>query len=285
MSKRLKKVLKITGFVVLGLVLLGIGSIHYMMSTFSSDGTYEALANNGIPYFEKKLSYGPDSVQTVCIGDTSKPKALLIHGSPGHWFDWEFILTNETLLAEYCLIAYDRPGYGGTSIPAQSSLSAQADVAAAVMKYYCAKTRDCYVVVGHSYGGGVVEQILLDFPDLVDKGIYVAGTLSPDHQRRKWYNYAASLWVVKWLLPAEMRSSNVEMMRLAQSLEENAGRHDAIHQPLVLIQGTEDVLVPYETVEYYKSQKSDGVKYMIIEGMNHFVPWSDPELIVEAMSK
>ena len=53
----------------------------------------------------------------------------------------------------------------------------------------------------------------------------------------------------------------------------------------MLIQGTKDVLVPYATVDYYKSKKTDGVKYMIIDGMNHFVPWSDPDLIVEALSK
>ena len=124
---------------------------------------------------------------------------------------------------------------------------------------------------------------MLDYPQLVDKGVYVAGTLSPSHQKRKWYNYAASLWVVKWLLPKEMRSSNYEMMHLASSLKENRGRHNEIHQPLVLIQGTKDFLVPFETVHYYKEQMPSGVKYMIEDGMNHFVPWSDPELIVEAI--
>ena len=181
------------------------------------------------------------------------------------------------------MIAYDRPGYGETTMPAASSLAVQADVAARVMRHFCDE-QECYVVSGHSYGGGVVEQLLLDQPARARKGVYVAGTLSPEHQpRRRWYNYIAAFKPVQWVLPHEFNASNTEMFPLHNELEKNRGRQAQIYQPLVLIQGTKDVLVPFQTVDYYKSVKPDGVRYMIIEGMNHFVPWTNPEVIVDAI--
>jgi pimeloyl-ACP methyl ester carboxylesterase len=73
------------------------------------------------------------------------------------------------------------------------------------------------------------------------------------------------------------------MMDLATELRKNEGLQESITTPITLIQGTADVLVPYETVDYYRSVKSTGVEYMIVEGMNHFIPWTDPELVVEAI--
>ena len=207
----------IVGIVIVSLLLIGSGLMHYFMSTFSDKGTFAALDTNRVPYEKSQVAYGDYEISAIRVGDPDKPKVLLIHGSPGHWYDWEHVITNPDLLANFCMIAYDRPGYGGTTIPPVRELSEQADVAAAVMKYYCSNNVNTYAVAGHSYGGGVVEQLLLDYPDMAGKGVYVAGTLSPDHQKRKWYNYAANLWVVQWLLPKEMRSSNREMMSLAES--------------------------------------------------------------------
>lgn len=282
-SKRAKKVGMIVGgiiiVVVTGLVIAFNIMINQMMS---GGGAIDKMIEAGVPFDQEFVPYGEYSINTFKIGDPSLPKVLFVHGSPGHWFDFVNIYTNTDLLDNYCMIAYDRPGYGMTTMPPAKEMSMQADVAAAVMEYFC-DDDECYQVAGHSYGGGVTEQLLLDHAYHTNKGIYVAGTLSPDHQPRKWYNYLASMWMVRAMIPKDMRSSNHEMMTLSAELEKNRGQQSRITQPIVLIQGTKDVLVPYATVDYYKSVKPSGVNYVIVEGMNHFIPWTNPELIVDAI--
>jgi pimeloyl-ACP methyl ester carboxylesterase len=280
--KRIRKGLRILGIIVIVLIVLALIAGNYFMSTYDEMDTVARIDEAGIDFEQRFVPYDDAVINTYRIGKPSNPKALLIHGSPGHWVDWGSSYLDKEILDSLCLIAYDRPGYGNTTLPAASELSIQGDVAAAVMQEYC-DAEECYSVAGHSYGGGVVQQVLIDHQGQANKGIYVAGTLAPDMQQKKWYNYLASLWVFKWAIPKEMRSSNHEMMTLSEELAGQEGKLHLIKDPIILIQGTEDVLVPYETVDYYKRMKSTGVEYVIVEGMNHFIPWTNPELIKEAL--
>jgi pimeloyl-ACP methyl ester carboxylesterase len=55
---------------------------------------------------------------------------------------------------------------------------------------------------------------------------------------------------------------------------------------VIVIQGTKDELVPYENVDFAKKMIVNApVEFVIRDGMNHFVPWSNPELIREAVLK
>jgi pimeloyl-ACP methyl ester carboxylesterase len=84
------------------------------------------------------------------------------------------------------------------------------------------------------------------------------------------------------ILPSELRNSNNEMMALEEDLGLNEGRLHEIHIPTSYIQGKEDVLVPYQTQAYYlKFHKN--VDHILLDDLNHFIPWSDPELIVQAI--
>ncbi|RLD17504.1 MAG: hypothetical protein DRI69_12130 [Bacteroidetes bacterium] len=284
MKKRVKSILKITGIVLIVLLVALIIFANVMLDGIDESNAVSKLQTAGIAYEQNDVDYEGYTINTYRLGDPQLPKALLIHGSPGHWSDWINVLLDEKLLSEMCLIVMDRPGYGNTEMPATRELNEQANVATSVMAYYC-DAYECYTVAGHSYGGGVVEQILLDYPNTTAKGIYVAGTLSPEHQQRKWYNHLAAMSLVKWMVPKIMRASNLEMMQLQADLLKNETRLESIRQPIILIQGTEDVLVPFETVEYYKTVKSEGVTYVIVDGMNHFIPWTNPDLIVNALLK
>jgi len=282
MKNRLKSIFKITGIVLIVLIIGVVIFANVMLNGFDETNAVLKLQNADINFRQEFVDYQGYKINTYQIGDPQLPKALFIHGSPGHWSDWINVLLDRKLLNEMSLVVMDRPGYGNTEMPASPELAEHAKVAAAVMDYYC-NEHECYTIAGHSYGGGVVEQILLDHPNTVKRGVYVAGTLSPEHQPRKWYNYLAASALISWMVPDIMQSSNLEMMHLQSDLIRNKSRIASISQPIIFIQGTEDVLVPYETVDYYKEMKSDGVTYVIVEGMNHFIPWSNPDLIVEAL--
>lgn len=56
--------------------------------------------------------------------------------------------------------------------------------------------------------------------------------------------------------------------------------------PVIAIQGKQDELVPYENLLFLKKMLINApVEYVTKENMNHFVPWSDPDLIQQAVLK
>lgn len=53
-----------------------------------------------------------------------------------------------------------------------------------------------------------------------------------------------------------------------------------------VIHGKKDTLVPYENVDFArKAFVNAPVQYIIVDDMNHFVPWNHPELIRKAILK
>ena len=56
--------------------------------------------------------------------------------------------------------------------------------------------------------------------------------------------------------------------------------------PVIVIQGKVDELVPYENVNFARKMLVNApVEFVIKDDMNHFVPWSDPQLITDAILK
>ena len=221
------------------------------------------------------------NVNVVSIGNPTKPVLLLIHGSPGDWSAWENIITNDSIRASFYILSIDRAGFGKTTVPALANLRSQADVIwRAMEQLHCLEN---IMLVGHSYGGAVVEQLLIDHPEVFNLAILAAPTLSPDLMAPRWYNKVARWKLVNSLLSKDMKSSNIEMMGLPESLSVNEEYLSSIQTPIIYIQGNKDVLVPYETVDYFKGHKPTGVTYIILEDMNHFIPWSDPDLITNAI--
>ena len=228
--------------------------------------------------FTRVEAFTPDSlvVGGYVFGDSSKRPLLLIHGSPGDWSAWVNTIVNDQILANYYVIAMDRPGYGLTNVPGQATLKAQSEAARILINQL---RLDRLVVVGHSYGGAVVEQLLVDHDDIFELAILVAPTVSPGHMEPRWYNKIADWSFVQPFLSKELHSSNLEMNGLPASLRAIEAQVASIQTAIVFLQGTDDVLVPFASVGYFKKVKPYGVEYFLYEGMNHFIPWTNPDLI------
>ena len=58
-----------------------------------------------------------------------------------------------------------------------------------------------------------------------------------------------------------------------------------ITQPVTVIQGMKDVLVRPENAAFAKEMliNSKKLDFIIVDDMNHFVPWSHPQLITNAI--
>lgn len=283
MRRRIRKVLYILGFSILLIIGISVLAFQKLKAEFNNQKVMTEFHSQNIYPHSEMIPYGNDEIHTNYIGNLSNSKVLLIHGSPGYWFDFKNIFADKTLQENYCIISYDRPGYGKTTVPSKERLSDQAKVAAAVLAHY-GNSGEKFTIVGHSYGGAVLEQTILDFQTKVSHAIYVAPCLSPEFQKAKWYNILISGGLTNKILPNELRNSNSEMMTLEEDLGNNEARLHEISIPTSYIQGKNDILVPYQTQAYYlKFHKN--VDYILLDDLNHFIPWSAPELIVEAIIK
>jgi len=214
-------------------------------------------------------------------GNGNGAKLILIHGSPGDWSAWVNVFANPEIIRDFDVIAIDRAGYGNTKVPPQEQLMKQAAIPIQIANQIWGDSS--FIVVGHSYGGAVAEKLLIEYPKQIKGGVLVAPTIGPDYQAPKWYNKIAKWAIVNPFLPSMFQSSNIEMLALQEELKRNESRLGDIKSPIIFIHGKKDVLVPYATVNYFQEHVKENVKYVILDSMNHFVPWSNPELINNAI--
>ncbi len=159
------------------------------------------------------------TVRWAQAGDPSKPRVLFIHGSPGSWDAWAGFLMDPALLAQACLVAPDRLGYGGSCngcvVP---SLQEQSDALLPAL----ADASGPVIVVGHSLGGPIAARFVMDHPDKVAALILVAGSIDPAQEKILWYQYPASWLPFRWMLPSALDVCNRELMPLKGELTADA---------------------------------------------------------------
>ena len=100
---------------------------------------------------------------------------LLIHGVPGSIEDWDPIISS---LSSNCRITvYDRPGQGYSSAESIGyNLEHNANIALGLINELNLKN---VIVVGHSYGGGVIMALAVRNPQQIKAFIPVAGATYP----------------------------------------------------------------------------------------------------------
>lgn len=216
----------------------------------------------------------------------AKRSLLFIHGSPGNWEGWAEYLNNDDLAEHYQVIALDRPGYGGSLAgEPERSLSKQAEAVAQVLREVQSKGAPPAILVGHSYGGPVAVRTAIDFPDLIGGLILVAGAVSPALEETKWYQRVANWSWLRWLVPRDLDVCNQEILALKGCLEAMTSEWAKVRVHVYLLHGEKDPLVPVENVRFAKEHltQAKSVEEKIVPGMNHFVPWEHPELILAAV--
>lgn len=241
------------------------------------DELYESGANPTVFLLEHNSA----EINTISVGNPVNQKVLFIHGSPGDWSVWNGFLQDSSLRDSFFMVAYDRCGYGKTTHMAQADLANHGESAKAIMDQFGKDEK--WIIVGHSYGGAVVAYLLAHYPDRIKRAVLAAGAVAPDFQEPRWYNKLARIKLINKLIGKDMRSSNVEMIGLAPSLRELEDLYENNKVEQVFIQGKKDVLVSYRSTDYWKSFKMKNVTYILREDMNHFIPWSDPNLIFDAI--
>lgn len=226
---------------------------------------------------------GEQTIHYTHVGNDTLPLVLLVHGSPGSSSAFLDYLGDEKLGKVAQSIAVDRPGFGYSKFgKAERSLEKQALALKPLLERYRDRKT---ILVGHSFGGPIIVRAAIDFPDLVDGLVMVAGSVSPDLEPKEWWRKPLDWWIFRWMVPPALRVCNQEILPLYKELEIMLPDWKKVTCPVTIIQGAEDNLVPPDNATFAEAElvNSQKVRVQIIENGDHFILWSRRNLIVQAI--
>jgi pimeloyl-ACP methyl ester carboxylesterase len=269
-------------FLLCGIMLFAShGCMTFRMSPKEIDAYFRKKHINGSRHVTGK---GSKATHYVKAGNPHGALVLFVHGSPGSLSAFIDFLADSALNRNMLLISADRPGFGHSNFGvAEPSLKKQAAALARILREH--PSNRPILLVGHSLGGPVVARMALDFPELVDGLILVAPSIDPVLEPNEtWWRAPLASPFLSWVLPRSLRASNDEIYHLKPQLEEMASAWHKITCPVIVIQGEKDSLVPAANAEFAR-EKLVNAKVEIVRkpDMNHFVPWTNPELIRQAI--
>ena len=220
------------------------------------------------------------------IGSDSLPVAFFVHGSPGSWGGFIDFMKDSVLLKKVKMVAVDRIGFGDSDFGnAEKSLVVQAEFLKPVVAKYKESGKKI-ILIGHSLGGPLIARMAMDYPELIDNLIIVAGSIAPDLEpNEKWFRIPMDFMPISIIIPASFRASNHEILYLKPELEKMLPLWKNIHQPVIVIQGGKDFLVNPKNADFAEKMlvNAKNLKIVRVDTMNHFVPWSHPQLIKKAI--
>jgi pimeloyl-ACP methyl ester carboxylesterase len=222
------------------------------------------------------------------IGSDSLPVAFFVHGSPGSWSGFMDFMKDTVLLKKVKMVSVDRIGFGESDYGyAEESLVRQAEYLKPIVAKY-KKSGKKIILIGHSLGGPMIARMAMDYPELIDNLIIVAGSIAPDLEpNEKWFRIPMDFMPISILIPASFRASNHEILYLKPELEKMLPLWKNIRQPVIVIQGEKDMLVHPKNADFAERMlvNSKSLKVVRVDTMNHFVPWSHPQLIKKAIEE
>jgi pimeloyl-ACP methyl ester carboxylesterase len=242
------------------------------------------VANNPIL---KQHSIETDNGQLfyVATGDPQKASLILIHGTPGGWDQQGRYLINESLLEKFYVIAIDRPGWGASTLNGEQVIAdfeTQARQISFLIERRKADAPDAPVILlGHSLGSSLAPRVAMDFPDMVDGLLLLAGTLSPEYSSPRWFNYLAAIPGVYWLIGEEMAKANKEIFALKDNINAMVSRWEYIDSHTMVVQGVKDTLVNPANIDFAKDNLSPEKSQFISLDDGHLIPFTRANDVID----
>jgi pimeloyl-ACP methyl ester carboxylesterase len=281
-KKVVRKIFQIIGIVVAVLIVLIFVFMRFVAPSFlfkteKEQRAYMEKAGQVVPTFGTS-EFDGETIHYTHVGDTTKPLVFFVHGSPGA-SDAFLNYLADTSLSQICqMISVDRLGFGESSGKGEVSIERQAAVLKPIIKKY--QNGEKVILVGHSLGGPVIARMAMDYGELLDGLVIIAGSIDPKLEPNEWFRPALQYPPLRWFMNSAFAASNVEIMPLVGELEKMMPLWEKITIPVSVIQGTKDDLVPVGNADFAEKMLINSKKVDIqrIEGENHFVLWSQPEI-------
>ena len=215
------------------------------------------------------------------IDNVARQLLVFVHGTPGSYRAFNRYLTDTRLQQRFHMIAVTRPGWVDANDDKQPSLEVQATALEPLLRRD--RSGKGALLMGHSYGGPVIARTAMDYPDLVAGLIFVASTGDPQLSGPRWYNRAATL-VPRFLLGANLKGANAEIMPLREQLEAMLPRWQDVQMPVLIVQGDRDRLVHPDNARFLTRVLVNAqVTLLVRQGQGHFLLWEEAELIRDSL--
>lgn len=235
----------------------------------------------GVAYKEIDTNKGSEaaihSVSVGCPGKTEKDVLVFIHGSPGNWIHFWRYMKDPDLLSAFCMIGLDRPGFGSSPGPLPDIDKQAKRILNSLYSILSKTPKRKLVLVGHSYGGPVAARIAALEENGATHLVLLAAALDPEKEELKWYNRAANTGLARSILPADLLTSNMEMLPMKEQLLAIESDWKKLKAEVYIVQGGQDTLVSPENLDFarrmFPSQSIVREIYLPEEG--HFLPWKN----------
>jgi pimeloyl-ACP methyl ester carboxylesterase len=252
------------------------------------------------------------------IESGSGPAIVLVHGLPGSAYDWRPLPAR---LAEspYRIVRYDRVGYGHSDRRGEGEEFSLETNATELLELLDALDIQRAVLVGWSYGGGVVQVAALRAPHRVS-GVVLVAAIGPAFEFRRQsalQRFLRSEPVMRWGMAAglpgraSVRQGSVEAFSSEEAIPEwwveqvfalmaipgtihswraegrrvdldgpEALRPEDLRVPVLVIQGTDDRLVPVSVAEDLHGRVV-GAELLMVQGGSHMLPITHPDALAD----
>lgn len=263
-----------------GLLFLMDSCLQFRMSKSEIDQYFKTKKEKGTVH---QFYLKDRRVNYLTVGDSLKPMVVFVHGSPGSLSAFIDFMADTALLSRAQLISVDRPGFGYSNFGfAEPSLEKQAAYVMSIIEKQKGNRR--VILVGHSLGGPVICRVAIDYPESINGLVIVAGSIAPDLEPKEWFRAPLATPFLSWMVPRSLRASNKEIYKLKPQLEEMLPLYPKIKASTIVIQGGKDDLVHPGNADFAKKMITNAPVQLVLRAdMNHFVPWTHPELIREAV--
>ncbi len=274
-----RKLLRILGISAALFVVLEIGSCR-VYDAFVRPVEADGLRRNAIAAPNGcTISY----IAAAVHGADELPRILYVHGTPGDATAFEDYLTAP--IPGFDAVSLDRPGFGHTTprTPVYT-LKAQAE---SLEPLLVNRSDRGTILVGHSLGGPIIVEAALRYPDRVGGLVILSGSLDPAFEKVAWYQRVANFAFVPYMIPYFLRNANRELLPMKAELEAQRPRLKDVRCPIVIVHAPDDILVPYENVDYMRAEFPEDtvVDVMTLDGKSHWVPWNAEAEVREAIAR
>ncbi len=225
----------------------------------------------------------PDAAAPVLLH--GRRPVIFVHGTPGSAGAFAGYLRRRDLVDRFLLISIDRPGFGLTRPKrAEPALQRQAAAITGLLAALPADTPPA-VLVGHSLGGPIIAAAAARAPARIGGLVVLAGAFDPAFERVHPLQYLGEAPPFVWLLSRSLRNANRELIPLKGELERLRPALMRLHQPVLVLHGTRDRLVPYGNVAYLMHMAKRVPRFEVrpLAGFDHFIPWTAPDAVAEAI--